>query len=153
MVTEWARRRRRSTAASPDRPATILPVPPAQTIARRLTREHDCRSEQALRVRLAVETASPRIVAARNLLDHVRTVVADETADDLAAWLEEATGSEQASFASGIRDDEAGVQAAVVQPWSDGQAEGQVIRLKPVKRQMDGSADVDLLRARMVQPA
>ena len=153
VVTEWATRRRRSTAASPDRLATVLPAPPAQTIARLLTRERDCRSDEALRIRVAVETASPRIVAARNLLDRFRTMVAAKKTDDLTAWLDEAADSELASFASGVRDDEAAVRAAIVQPWSNGQTEGQVTRLKLVKRQMYGRANVDLLRARMVQPA
>jgi len=43
--------------------------------------------------------------------------------------------------------------AAIVEPWSNGQTEGQVTRLKLVKRQMYGRGKVDLLRARMVQPA
>ena len=44
------------------------------------------------------------------------------------------------------------MRAAIVEPWSNGQTEGQVTRLKLVKRQMYGRANVDLLRARMVQP-
>ncbi len=153
MVTEWATRRRRSTAESPGQSASILPVPPAQTIARLLTRERDCRSDEALRIRVAVETTSPRIVVARNLLDRFRTMVAAKKTNDLTAWLEEAARSELASFASGVRDDEAAVRAAIVQPWSNGQTEGQVTRLRLVKRQMYGRARVDLPRARMVQPA
>ena len=43
------------------------------------------------------------------------------------------------------------MRAAIVEPWSNGQTEGQVTRLKLVKRQMYGRANVDLLRARMVQ--
>ena len=45
------------------------------------------------------------------------------------------------------------MRAAIVEPWSNGQTEGQVTRLKLVKRQMYGRGKVDLLRARMVQPA
>ena len=165
MVREWATRRRRAAAPSSDLSATVLPVPPGRTIARLLTKGRDCRFAEALRVRVAVETTSPRIVAARNLLDRLRTKVAAKVAakveakvaakrtDGLAAWLEEAAGSDLASFASGVRDDEAAVRSAIVQPWSNGQTEGQLSRLKLVKRQMYGRANVDLLRARMVQPA
>ena len=81
-----------------------------------------------------------------------RTMVAAKETDDLTPWLRDAVGSELASFACGVGDDEAAVRAAIVEPWSNGQTEGQVTRLKLVKRQMYGRANVDLLRARMVQP-
>jgi transposase len=35
-------------------------------------------------------------------------------------------------------------------PWSNGQTEGQIIKLKLVKRQMYGSGKIDLLEARVV---
>ncbi|CAA9233074.1 MAG: Mobile element protein, partial [uncultured Chloroflexia bacterium] len=38
-------------------------------------------------------------------------------------------------------------------PWSNGQTEGQVNRLKLIKRQMYGKAKFDLLRARVIRPA
>ncbi len=44
------------------------------------------------------------------------------------------------------------MRAAIVEPWSNGQTEGQVTKLKLVKRQMYGRGKIDLLRARMVQP-
>jgi len=44
------------------------------------------------------------------------------------------------------------VKAAIVEPWSNGQTEGQVTKLKLVKRQMYGRGKIDLLRAPMVQP-
>ncbi len=42
------------------------------------------------------------------------------------------------------------VRAAIVEPWSSGQVGGQVTRLKLVKRQMYGSANLDLLKALMM---
>ena len=152
VVTEWATRRRRAIEAPPERPGSLTTMPPARTIARLLTSERDCRSAEGLRVRVAVETACPEIAAARNMLDRFRTMVAAKKAEDLTPWLQDAGGGELASFASGVRDDEAAVRAAIIEPWSNGQTEGQVTRLKLVKRQMYGRADVDLLRARMVQP-
>jgi len=153
VVTEWTTRRRRATRAGADRPGPITTVPPARTIARLLTSERDCKSAEALRIRVAIETASPTIVAARNLLDRFRTMIAAKKPDDLASWIRDAAESELASFAFGIKADEAAVRAAIVEPWSNGQTEGQVTRLKLVKRQMYGRGKVDLLRARMVQPA
>lgn len=39
---------------------------------------------------------------------------------------------------------------AIVSPWSNGQTEGQITRLKLIKRQMYGRAKLDLLQARVV---
>ena len=44
----------------------------------------------------------------------------------------------------------AAVRAAIVEPWSNGQTEGQINKLKMVKRQMDGRAKIDLLEARLI---
>ena len=41
-------------------------------------------------------------------------------------------------------------QAALALPWSNGQVEGQVNRLKLIKRQMYGRAGFDLLRLRVL---
>jgi transposase len=52
-------------------------------------------------------------------------------------------------FAEGLCQDLAAVRNAVTSPWSNGQTEGQVNRLKMLKRQMYGRANFDLLRARV----
>jgi transposase len=38
-------------------------------------------------------------------------------------------------------------------PWSSGQVEGKVNRLKAIKRQMYRRAKIDLLKARVMAPA
>ncbi len=57
------------------------------------------------------------------------------------------------SFANGLQKDFLAVKEATVSPWSNGQTEGQVNRLKLLKRQMYGRAKFDLLRARVLNPA
>lgn len=57
---------------------------------------------------------------------------------DLDPWLERARSSLVASFASGVNKDRDAVAAAVISPWSNGQTEGQITKLKLVKRQMYG---------------
>jgi transposase len=74
----------------------------------------------------------------------------------LAPWLEEATSSEIAelqSFVVGIERDRLAVEAALSLPWSQGVVEGQVNRLKMLKRVMFGKAGFDLLRRRMLYQA
>jgi transposase len=60
----------------------------------------------------------------------------------LGAWIQRAQSREVPrqiwTFASGLRGDFAAVNAALTTPWSNGQVEGQVNRLKLIKRQMSG---------------
>jgi len=53
-------------------------------------------------------------------------------------------------FARALRHDIEAVRNAVLEPWSNGQTEGQINRLKTLKRTMYGRAGVDLLRARLM---
>jgi transposase len=53
-------------------------------------------------------------------------------------------------FARVLHRDIDAVKNAIPEPWSNGQAEGQINRLKTLKRAMYGRAGVDLLRARLL---
>ena len=69
-------------------------------------------------------------------------------------WLEEAGSCgvpAVETFATGLQQDRAAVEAALTMPWSSGQAEGQINKLKLIKRQMYGSANFDLLRRRVLR--
>jgi transposase len=57
---------------------------------------------------------------------------------------------ELAAYARGLEADYAAVKAGLSEPWSNGQTEGQVNKLKLLKRQMYGRANVDLLRLRVL---
>ena len=46
--------------------------------------------------------------------------------------------------------DGSAVRAAISLPWSNGQTEGQITKLKLVKRQMYGRGKIDLLQARLI---
>lgn len=61
--------------------------------------------------------------------------------------------AELASLANGLTADLLAVRAALEYEWSNGQVEGQVHRLKLVKRQMYGRGKLDLLRARVLYAA
>ncbi len=69
---------------------------------------------------------------------------------DLEPWLERECASLVASFANGVIKDKAAVNAAITTAWSNGQTEGQITKLKLVKRQMYGRAKLDLLQARLI---
>jgi transposase len=74
---------------------------------------------------------------------------------NLDAWMalveEPGILPEVRGFAHRLRQDWAAVVEAVRQPWSNGQVEGQVNRLKLIKRLMYGRGSFDLLRARVLQ--
>jgi transposase len=55
-------------------------------------------------------------------------------------------------FVSGLLSDKPAVMAALSLPWSNGQTEGQINRLKWIKRQMYGRAKLDLLKVRVLHP-
>ncbi|MBC4019119.1 transposase [Siccirubricoccus deserti] len=96
---------------------------------------------------------SPSLALARDLALRFAAMVREQQEGELDRWLADAESSELRSFATGLRQDEAAVRAALVLPWSNGQTEGQITRLKLVKRQMFGHAKHDLLRARVLQAA
>jgi transposase len=52
------------------------------------------------------------------------------------------------NVAKSLLQDADAITAAMTESWSNGQVEGQVGRLKQIKRQMFGRAGMTLLRAR-----
>jgi transposase len=78
----------------------------------------------------------------------------DRAAYDLWLDMTEACGvAELSAVATFMRRDYAAIVAGLTLPWSQGQTEGQVNRLKLVKRQMDGRGKLDLLFRRLMRTA
>jgi transposase len=83
-------------------------------------------------------------------------MVRKRQASKLEGWLTQAAASgipELQSFAAGIERDKPAVVAALSVPYSNGQVEGQVNRLKLIKRKAYGRSNFDLLRQRVLAPA
>jgi transposase len=96
---------------------------------------------------------SPTLAATAGAVRRFFTLLRQRQADHLEAWLHEAKTSgipELVAFAQGVRRDLGAIQAAFTSPWSQGQTEGHVTRLKLLKRQMYGRANFDLLRQRVL---
>jgi transposase len=99
---------------------------------------------------------SPEVRQAQQLALSFVEVIKERRVDELRGWLIKAQGSEVAefvTFANGLTADLQAVRAALEHEWSNGQVEGQVHRLKLVKRQMYGRGKLDLLRARVLYAA
>lgn len=104
----------------------------------------------------ALKQLCPPIAEAQRLLTTFRAILTQRCSEQLDPWLQqcEQSGiSELVGFARGLRRDESAVRAALRYDWSQGQIEGQVNRLKLLKRQMYGRAKFDLLRQRVLYHA
>lgn len=96
---------------------------------------------------------SPEIKRAQELAQSFFAMVRGREVENLHGWLTKAFESqlpEFSSFGNGIIRDMEAVRAALNCQWSQGQVEGQVNRLKLIKRQMYGRAKFDLLRAKIL---
>jgi transposase len=147
VVTEWATRRRRAEKADTE---NLQRIPSSRNIARLMTIGRNNLSKAETLTIAVIETGMPRLVEARAAITAFQAMIRNKTDADLAKWIVEARGSLVASFASGVAKDEPAVRAAITLPWSNGQTEGQITKLKLVKRQMYGRAKIDLLQARLI---
>jgi transposase len=96
------------------------------------------------------------IAQAQALTQGFLTLVRERRGHDLEAWITAATASGidgLARLAHGLREDLAAVTAGLTLEWSHGPVEGQVTRLKLLKRQGYGRAGFALLRQRVLQAA
>lgn len=150
VVGEWATRQRRAERALP---LGAGKSPPARRIARLLTIGRDHLSNADAVLVAQIEAALPALAKARVLADSFKIMVRNSSADHLDAWLSRAEDSLLSAFARGLQKDQAAVSAALSQPWSNGQTEGQINRLKLPKRQMYGRAGMALLKARITATA
>jgi transposase len=141
--------------AGSSKPTPRLPLPSACEVAWMLLRGEELADDEQPVVEM-LRRLSPEAARAQELAVGFVGLVKERRVDDLRGWLIEAGRSgvaEFRSFANGITSDFEAVRAALECEWSQGQVEGQVHRLKLVKRQMYGRGKLDLLRARVLYAA
>jgi transposase len=143
--------------ARPPPPAAPPRLPPSpREVVWLLLRAADTLAEPERQYLEAVRQADPALAAAVDLTREFMAMVRGRHPDRLDAWLRTAAGSGSAELdrlAAGLERDKAAVGAALAERWSNGQTEGQVLRLKLIKRQGYGRAKVDLLRKRLLRAA
>jgi transposase len=101
----------------------------------------------------ALKQKSKAFAVLRSLAMRFRGIFRSRDSTKLEEWIDDAVHSGLASlarFARVLRRDIDAVCNAIDLPWSNGQAEGQINRLKTIKRAMYGRAGPELLRARMM---
>ncbi|MFL6336448.1 MAG: ISL3 family transposase, partial [Pyrinomonadaceae bacterium] len=137
------------------KPTPRLRLPSARQAAWMLLRPERLADEEKETAELLCRL-SPEVARAQRLALSFVEVIKERHADGLRGWIIDAQRSEMpefVGFANGLTTDLQAVRAALEYEWSNGQVEGQVHRLKLVKRQMYGRGKLDLLRARVLHAA
>jgi transposase len=169
QVSRWMRQRRRAVALTTPGPyreavaaaiqARVEPTKPtALPSYKQLTwlmlRHRDTlQPAEANTLRRICQDA--QMAQTYQLAQQFQGIVRQRDASALDAWLDSCAksgASDLVTFAAGLHQDGRAVRAALEMDWSNGQVEGQVNRLKCVKRQMYGRANFDLLRLRVLHP-
>jgi transposase len=157
-VLAWARLHLRGTGGTG---GTVIPNasrtrrsaishPPSRRAAWLLTASPEQLKPPELRYVDAICAASPALASVHNLAMEFRQMLKEHDPNALTPWLDAAEDSELRSVAAGLRRDKDAVLAAILFRWSNGQVEGQVNRLKLIKRTMYGRAGFPLLRRRVL---
>lgn len=150
------RRVGRPPAGAPAKPA----APPARLSLRKaawllVRRPEQLRpDEQGMVERLCGHAAT--LAQAYALAQAFIQMVRERRGEAFDAWLAQMSASDIAefrAFAANLEHDKAAVSAALSLPYSNGQVEGQVNRLKLIKRMAYGRAKFDLLRQRVLARA
>ena len=156
-VKAWAARRRkaepdvgRMSAADKGQPWRLLS---GRRVARLLMAGTDTLAEadRAFVARLldAVPPLAAAVAAAQRLSRLLRRQSSEKLEDVLTAT----SATSLASFTAELRKDIDAVQAALDLPWTTSPVEGQIGRIKMLKRTMYGRAGFELLRARVLYAA
>jgi transposase len=146
LVADW---RKTGRAASPKAPERIAPKHAAILV----TRPVDKMKEEQQRLLDRITAQCPEVFDLRQLALGFRAALTGGESTQLRQWIERAKHCEFGAvvrFAYGLQKDISAVAAAVDTSWSTGQVEGQINRLKMIKRQMYGRAGFELLRARVL---
>ena len=142
---------------TPDKKEENTVLPPSTREATRLflrqpdhlTQKEQERLEQVCQIH-------EEVTLAYQLVQQFVLMLRTRQGGQLDAWLERVTQSplqDLHSFAKGIRLDIEAVEAGLILPWSNGQTEGQITRLKLLKRQGYGRANFQTLRKRVLYRA
>ena len=151
VVLQWAKARR--DKAPPSRRNQATPIPAGCSLARLIMSDPDMlpKAEQTLVLHLLEQlpVLADTVAVAKRLTALLRR----EASERLDLVLDAAARTPLRDFAASLRRDVGAIQAALDLPWTTSPVEGQVNRLKMIKRTMYGRAGFQLLRARVLHAA
>jgi transposase len=139
-----------SRAVEPIHPGALRHISPRAAVALMSKPKPELNGKQREMVEI-LRRRCPGFGTMRHLVLSFRSIVCGGKASSLKRWAKKAetTGLEVLrGFVRQLKRDWAAAENAVKQIWSNGPVEGQINRLKTLKRQMYGRAKFELLRAR-----
>jgi transposase len=134
---------------------TLIPTPSPRATVWMLLKQKELEEKQLEMTRNLCDL-SPEVKTAQKLAVSFIEMVRQRKSEKLDEWIGNVMESripELKSFADGLMQDKKAVEAALKYEWSNGRVEGQINRLKLIKRQMYGRAKADLLKARVLRAA
>jgi transposase len=150
-VNRYAQRLR--TLQTPPSPVPVPPKP--RRVAGWIMSDPDRLASGSAVALKEILTRCPELAATRRHVGTFANMVQSFGGDRLPAWTEQIQADDLPQlhrFADGLQRDWRAVVAGLTLPWSNGPTEGAVNRIKYLKRQMYGRANLDLLRLRIVNP-
>ena len=146
-------RKGRPPNPKPHKPAPRFKTPSARAATWLLVANCDSLNEDQGGFVEHLLTICPDAQIGQRLTADFQRMVTERDAQAFDGWLatvESHNLAEFMNFAAGLRRDEAAVRAALSYPHSNGQVEGQITRLKLIKRSMYGGASFELLKRRVL---
>ena len=157
ILRAWAGRRRKTEPDPNAKPQTAQGAvwkPPSARLTTRLLMadpETLAPADQAFVAQLL--QAGPALAKAAAVAKRLNLLFRRKSKETLSDVLTAADESLLAGFADTLRKDHEAVSAALDLPWTTSPVEGQINRLKMIKRTMFGRANLDLLRHRILAAA
>jgi transposase len=156
-VRRWAGQRRKaephSTAGLANTPLAHGQPPSSREVARMLMAETDTLPKAGRAFTANLLSQVPGLAEGISVAKRLNLLLRHKSQESLAGVLDDAAGTLLANFGASMRRDLAAVQAALDLPWTTSPAEGQINRIKTIKRAMYGRAGFQLLRARVLHAA
>lgn len=153
-VARWRGTESGSSADTQPVASETMRAPSARRVAILLLRGDDQLAPEERASVDALARQDPKLTAAARLAQEFGELIRQQHPDELDGWVRRAVAPgvphELHTFATGLRSDYSPVKASLSSPSSNGQVEGQVNRVKLIKRQMYGRAKFDLLRQRVL---
>jgi transposase len=153
---QTVRRYLRPLRTTPTASSTVSPRPavpkPRQVVRWIMTEPGELNADEQTQLTDAL-AGCPHLQAATDHVRNLADLMHKHRGDRLPQWMEQVEADDLPalhSLVTGLRRDLAAVTAGITLPWSSGAVEGNVNRIKMIKRQMYGRASFDLLRKRIL---
>ena len=154
VVRRWAETRRKAEPqASPKAVRAFGQLPSGRQLARLLMADPGSLPKVERSFVSNLLDRVPLVASAITVAKRLNDLLRRKTAESLTHILDAAVDTPLKDFATSLRRDIDAIQAALDLPWTTSPVEGQVNRLKMLKRTMYGRAGFKLLRARVLHAA